>query len=281
MNTANHDFEEKVRKLKQMIFDHAGRDIAVAFSGGVDSGLLLKICCDAAKVRGTRVWGITVHTRLHPVTDVMTARLVCRETGAESLILEVDELEEAGIMDNPPDRCYLCKKTVFSRIKDAAENLNIPCVMDGTNEDDLHVYRPGIRALKELGILSPLSLCGIGKEEVRILAAEYGISVADRPSAPCMATRFPYGTRLDEKELRKVEAGEDWFARQGFYNIRLRVHGEILRIEVDQEEFDKALSLREAVISRMKELGYRYITLDLEGFRSGSMDIGLEVNKNE
>ena len=281
MNTANNDFEEKVRKLKQMIFDHAGRDIAIAFSGGVDSGLLLKICCDAAKIRGTRVWGITVHTRLHPVTDVMTARRVCRETGAESLILEVDELEEAGIMDNPPDRCYLCKKTVFSRIKAAAENLNIPCVMDGTNEDDLHVYRPGIRALKELGILSPLSLCGIGKEEVRILAAEYGISVADRPSAPCMATRFPYGTKLDEKELRKVETGEDWFTRQGFYNIRLRVHGDILRIEVDDKDLHKVLSMREAVISRMKELGYRYVTLDLEGFRSGSMDIGLEENQNE
>lgn len=280
MHSERADFEKKVRKLKQMISEHAGRDMAVAFSGGVDSSLLLKICCVAAGKRGTKVWGITVHTRLHPVSDVGISRRVCRETGAEFLILDVDELEEAGILDNPPDRCYLCKKNLFSRIKAAAEDLHIPVVMDGTNEDDLHVYRPGIRALKELGILSPLAACGMGKEEVRMLAAEYGISVADRPSAPCMATRFPYGTRLDEGELKKVEAGEEWFSRQGFYNIRLRVHGDILRIEVDEEELEKALSMRVSIINRMKELGYRYVTLDLEGFRSGSMDIGLEEKDN-
>ncbi len=280
MHSERHDFDKKVRKLRQMISEHAGRDMAVAFSGGVDSSLLLKICCDSAGKRGTKVWGITVHTRLHPMSDVGISRRVCRETGAEFLILDVDELEEAGILDNPPDRCYLCKKNLFSRIKAAAEDLHIPVVMDGTNEDDLHVYRPGIRALKELGILSPLAACGMGKEEVRMLAAEYGISVADRPSAPCMATRFPYGTRLDEGELKKVEAGEEWFSRQGFYNIRLRVHGDILRIEVDEEELEKALSMRVSIISRMKELGYRYVTLDLEGFRSGSMDIGLEEKDN-
>ena len=272
LNLQEHGLGDKVKALKEMVDDYARNNVALAFSGGVDSSLLLKMCCDAAALRGNKVYGITAQTWLHPSGDPEIAGRVCREMGAESIILEVDELEGAGIMDNPVDRCYLCKKHLFSRILEVAEDLNIPHVLEGTNEDDLHVYRPGIRALGELGIISPLARCGITKKEVRILASEYGISVADRPSTPCMATRFPYGTRLDREMLRGVEAGEKWLTGKGFYNVRLRVHGDILRIEVDDKDLEKALKMRKEIIARMQELGYGYITLDLMGFQSGSMD---------
>jgi len=271
-STTAPGIRDKVKALKEMVDEYTRDHVALAFSGGVDSSLLLKMCCDAAAVWGNKVYAITAQTWLHPSGDPEIAERVCREMGAESILLKIDELEEAGIMDNPVDRCYLCKHHLFSRILEVASELNIPHVLEGTNEDDLHVYRPGIRALDELGIISPLARCGITKKEVRILASEYGISVADRPSTPCMATRFPYGTRLDKAMLRRVEVGEKWLTGKGFYNVRLRVHGDILRIEVDDSDLEKALAMRKEIIARMQELGYGYITLDLMGFRSGSMD---------
>ena len=275
LTLSDSGLREKAEALKDLISQYTEDHVALAFSGGVDSSLLLKICCDTASARGHKVYAITARTWLHPSGDPEIARKVCRETGAESVILEVDELEGAGIMDNHVERCYLCKRHLFSRILETAGDLGASHVLDGTNEDDLHVYRPGIKALKELGIISPLARCGITKKEVRLLASEYGISVADRPSSPCMATRFPYGTRLDRDMLRRVESGEKWFAGKGFYNIRLRVHGDILRIEVDEGDMEKALAMRKEIIAGMQELGYVYITLDLMGFRSGSMDINL------
>ncbi|MDO4977334.1 MAG: ATP-dependent sacrificial sulfur transferase LarE [Eubacteriales bacterium] len=253
--------------------EYATSDVVLAFSGGVDSNILLKMCVEAAKPFGSKVYGVTVHTKLHPSGDLAIAKRVCEETGAIHKVIYADELMEAGIQDNPINRCYLCKKCIFVKIKEMAEELGVTKILEGTNEDDLHVYRPGIQALKELKIISPLADCMITKREVRELAREYGISVADRPSTPCMATRFPYGATLDYDQLKKVEEGENWFRAQGYYNVRLRVHGEILRIEVDEEDFVKIMLGRKEIIAKMKSLGYPYVTLDLEGFRSGSMDI--------
>lgn len=146
-------------------------------------------------------------------------------------------------------------------------------VLEGTNEDDLHVYRPGIRAVRELGVLSPLAEAGLTKQEVRRMAAEYGISVAARPSAPCLATRFPYGTALSLPELKRVEKGEAYLRSLGFRNVRLRVYGCLVRIEVDAEDLEGLLDRRLEAAAFLKELGYQYVTLDLEGFRSGSMDM--------
>lgn len=145
-------------------------------------------------------------------------------------------------------------------------------IMDGTNEDDLHVYRPGLRALKELGIISPLAEEKVTKAEVRELAEEYGLSVASKPAMPCLATRFPYGTDLTYEKLEKVEKGEAFIRKLGLYNLRLRVHGGIARVEVDEQEIAKILQHREEIVRYLRQLGYSYITLDLEGFRSGSMD---------
>ena len=158
--------------------------------------------------------------------------------------------------------------------------MGVKIILDGTNEDDLHMFRPGLKALKELEIKSPLAESDFSKTDVRKLAEEYGLSVSKKPSTPCLATRFPYGSRLSYEEMKKVEKGEDFLKNLGLYNVRLRIHNDIARIEVDKEDIVKIVVYKEAIISYLKELGYRYITLDLEGFRSGSMDYFLE-NKRE
>ena len=267
------DYKEKKSALLNYINDLAKDNIALAFSGGVDSSLLLKLCCDGAAKTGSKVYAVTVHTELHPMNDLAITKRVAAEMGAEHIIVELNEMEEAGITDNPVDRCYLCKKCLFTKLLAKAGELNAPVVLDGTNEDDLHVYRPGIKALRELGIISPFAKLSVTKAEIRQLAAEYGISVASRPSTPCMATRFPYGAKLSVEAMHKAELGEEWLRERGFYNVRLRVYDKTARIEIDLDSFTKLLSVREELISYLKGLGYDYISLDLEGFRSGSMDI--------
>lgn len=268
-------WEEKCAFLHQRMEEYAQNHVLVAFSGGVDSSLLLKLAVEHAKRHGTKVYAVTASTELHSLEDIEVARKVATETGAIHEILQVYELEEAGIKDNPIDRCYRCKKYLFQRILQLAEKLQAPVVLEGTNADDLKVYRPGLRAIEELEIASPLKEAGFTKKEVRELAAQYGISVAERPSAPCLATRFPYGESLSTEAFKRVEEGENYLKSLGLYNVRLRVHREIARIEVDIAYMKTILEQREAITAYLKGLGYPYITLDLEGFRSGSMDVGL------
>ena len=272
----NMDYDDKKSALLEEISEYTKKDVILAFSGGVDSSLLLKLLCQAALINKTRVYAVTIHTTLHPVYEIAIAKQVAQEAGAIHSVIEVDEMAEAGITDNPMDRCYRCKKYLFTRLKKMAEERLIDTMLEGTNEDDLHVYRPGIRAVKELGIKSPLAEVHMTKAEVRRMAKEYGISVAMRPSTPCLATRFPYGTRLSYENMQKVEQAEDYLRKMGFYNVRLRVHDEIARIEVDAKDMDKLLTNRMEVIAYLKSLGYSYVTLDLEGFRSGSMDIQVQ-----
>lgn len=265
-------YEDNIRKLESIMEQYTNRNIMIAFSGGVDSSLLLKMACDYGKQKGTKVYAITLHTMLHPIHEIENAIKVAQEVGAIHVVLEVDELKEADVMDNPSDRCYRCKKYLFEQVKKKALEFNVDTIIEGTNEDDLHVYRPGIKALSELGILSPLAEAGITKAQVRQLANEYKISVSNRPSAPCLATRFPYGTSLSYEKMRLVEKGEAFIKTFGMYNVRLRVHGEIARIEVDQKDIVKLIEHNKEIISYLKALGYIYVTVDLEGFRSGSMD---------
>lgn len=269
-------YEEKCIYLQKLMEKYTQENVVVAFSGGVDSSLLLKIVCTNAVKNGTKVFAVTMHTTLHTMNEIESSKETAREVGAEHLIISVDELKEAGIENNPIERCYLCKKYLFQKMLDKAESLGIKTVLDGTNEDDLHMFRPGLKALKELEIKSPLAEGDFTKDDVRRLAEEYGLSVSKKPSTPCLATRFPYGSRLSYEEMLKVEKGEDFLKNLGLYNVRLRVHNDIARIEVDKEDIVKIVVYKEAIISYLKELGYRYITLDLEGFRSGSMDYFLE-----
>jgi uncharacterized protein len=262
-------------KLEQRMADYAKEDICLAFSGGVDSSLLLKAAAEAAGKTGRTIYAVTFDSRLHPSCDLEIAARVAKELGGVHKVVSVNELEQEEIRFNPLNRCYLCKKKLFQSLKDFAEEKNIPYIMDGTNEDDLHVYRPGIKALRELGILSPLADLHITKAEVKELAAWYGISVASRPSAPCMATRLPYNTEIDYDILNRIGKGEEFVSSLVKGNVRLRLHKDIVRIEADREEMGTVMEKSREILSYLKELGFTYITMDLEGFRSGSMDVGI------
>lgn len=270
--------EEKLEGKRQALVAYmkacAEQNVVLAFSGGVDSSLLLKLACMCAREKGTRVWAVTFRTRLHPPCDMEIAAKVAAEMQAEHIVLDVDELEMKEIRENPENRCYLCKKNLFGRLKKFAEEQGTDCILDGTNEDDLHVYRPGIQALREYGVKSPLALCGITKAEVKALASAYGISVAGRPATPCMATRLPYGCELSYELLDRIAKGEEWLRNclGGQKNIRLRVHGDVARIETDEEGMELLLRKRKETAAALQTLGFDYITMDLEGFRSGSMD---------
>lgn len=251
----------------------------MAFSGGVDSSLLLKTVCDVAASKKKRVHAVTVQTTLHPVAEIALTRGLAKDFGAVHKVVEIDELHHAGVMENPVNRCYLCKKYLFGKLREMAEKSQIEIIMDGTNADDLLVYRPGLQALEELKIISPLAEAGMTKDDVREMATEYGLTVASRPSAPCLATRFPYGTKLSYENMRKVEQGEEYLKSLGFYNLRLRIHEDIARIEVDANDIDNVVKYRDSIVAYLKDLGYAYITVDLEGFRSGSMDYNVNKQK--
>ena len=261
--------------LQARMRELVSEDICLAFSGGVDSSLLLKVAADAAAETGKKVYAVTFDSRLHPSCDLRIARQVAGELGGIHQVMEVDELEQEEIRMNPVNRCYLCKRHLFMTLKKLAGEKGVRRILDGTNEDDMHVYRPGIRALKELGIISPLAELHITKEAVKGMASEYGISVASRPSTPCMATRLPYNTRIDYDVLDRIAQGEAYLRDALPGNVRLRLHGGIARLEVDNEAFVRLLDRRADVVRRLKGLGFTYVTLDLEGFRSGSMDVGI------
>lgn len=266
-------------KLCTYFEEHIGEGIGLAFSGGVDSSLLLKVASDIGKQKGCKVLAITFETKLHPHGDLEEAKSIALGFGSIHKTIEVDEFSDPEIMYNPEDRCYRCKNLLFRTLISEAKREGFHFLVDGTNYDDRLAYRPGMRALKELGIHSPLLELGITKAEIRSLAAELGISSSDKPSAPCLATRLPYGTQLDFDILERIDRGEQYIKTFGFYNVRLRLHQDILRMEIDKRDFVKLLEHQEAIITRLKELGFLYITLDLEGFRSGSMDI--KINKEK
>lgn len=280
-NIMQNQISEQKARLEKRMRELAAGDICLAFSGGVDSSLLLKAAVDAVAETGKKVYAVTFDSRLHPACDLEIAGQVAKELGGIHQVIPIDELEQADIRMNPKNRCYLCKRRLFSSLKEFAEEKKSSCILDGTNEDDMHVYRPGIQALGELGIISPLAELHITKAEVKALASLYRISVASRPSTPCMATRIPYGMELNYEILTRIGEGEAFLRELFSGNVRLRLHGNVARIELDPECLEQVLMKRELVICRLKELGFPYVTLDLEGFRSGSMDLFIEKQTSD
>ena len=268
----------KKENLKSIFAQCASEDMCVAFSGGVDSSLVLVMACEAAKSTGKKVYALTMDTILHPKADLEIAKKVLSGTTAEHVVITMDELAVPEIRNNPVNRCYLCKKAIFSRMLTFAKEKGISLMLEGSNEDDLHVYRPGLAAVRELGVKSPLADCHMTKAEVRSLAEEYKIPVADRPSAPCMATRLPYGADIDLELLKRIDTAEETLRAMGLKNVRVRVHGDILRLEVDAESILNVVEHRREIMDHLKKVGCHYVTLDLEGFRSGSMDIGIKLD---
>jgi len=258
--------------MKQQLLDYLsqwkGQRVCLAYSGGVDSVFLLHMLQKA----GASVVAVTFDTFLHPKADAALAKEIASELGAEHIVLPVNECSDERILENPPKRCYYCKYTLFQSLRAFAKEQGITVVLDGTNADDLLEYRPGLQALSELSIISPLALCGITKQMVRAYSAEEGLRTAKMPSTPCLATRLPYGTRITPDLLARVEAGEDFLRGLGVYNLRLRTDGTDARIEVDLDAFSLLLEHRNEMIQTLRSLSFERITLDLEGFRSGSYD---------
>ena len=256
--------QNKFEQLKIYLSDLEKQGLYLAFSGGIDSTLLLWLCKDLD------VTAVTFKSAFQPKEEIAQTRIICKNYGIKQKIIEYFPLSDNQLKNNPKDRCYYCKKLIFSKLKDYADGRNI---IDGTNYDDLSVYRPGIKALKELGIISPFAKFEITKKEIRDYAKECGINIFDKPSTPCLATRFPYGARLSEQKLLIVEQGEKILHDAGFDSCRLRIHEDIARIEIPQDNFADFINARENIIQKLKPLGFMYITLDMEGLRSGSMDI--------
>ena len=244
---------------------------AVAFSGGVDSTFLLKAAHDTL---GDRAVAFTAASVFVPERDVEEAKAFCREQGIRHIIRHFDVLGIEGIRCNPENRCYLCKHALFSSFVSLAEEEGLACVADGSNLDDDGDYRPGRRALKELAIKSPLYEAGMTKQDIRDLSAEMGLATWNKPSFACLASRFVYGEELTAARLEEVNRAEEYLMRRGFRQFRVRRHGNLARIELLPEDMARfmASGLREETAAQFKAIGFDYVTLDLLGYRTGSMN---------
>jgi uncharacterized protein len=249
---------------------------AVAFSGGVDSTFLLAEC---QKALGRGVLAVTGRSPSFPERELEAASRFARERGIRHRVVDSGELDEPGYADNPPDRCYLCKRGLFARIRAVAEEEGARWILEASNLDDEGDYRPGLRAVSEMGVLSPLREAGLTKDEIRLLSRQGGLPTWDKPSFACLASRFPYGERITPEALRRVDEAEGFLMSLGLRQVRVRLHekGELARIEADGKgmEILSGASAREAVMDRFRELGFKYAAVDLAGYRTGSMNLTL------
>ena len=243
--------------------------VAVAFSAGVDSTFLLKT---AADVLGDKTVAITAQSVFIPAREQDEAVLFCREHGIRHFVVTADVLSVEGVAANPPDRCYRCKRALFSLFLEKVKALGIPYVAEGSNTDDLGDYRPGMKAIAELGILSPLRDAGLSKQEIRTLSREIGLPTWDKPSYACLASRFVYGEAIDRERLEMVEKAEEKLRSMGLRQLRVRLHGDLARIEVMPDKIPFLAENRKEIAEYLRSLGFRYVTLDLDGFSSGSMN---------
>jgi len=243
----------------------------VAYSGGVDSSFLLAV---ARRVLGDRAAAATVRTLFLDRGEVDDARRRALAIGARHEIVDIDLEGFPEVLANPPDRCYHCKKQVFSALRRCADKQGLPFLLDATHADDLHERRPGVRALRELGVVSPLAAGGLRKSDIRALSAALGVEGSARPSSPCLATRIPYGVPITRESLRRISGAEQILRALGFAGIRVRDYGDLARVELQPADLERAVAwpLRRGIIDPLLDLGYRYVTLDLAGYRSGSMD---------
>lgn len=247
------------------------QSVIVAYSGGVDSTLVLKA---ASMADLQSILAVTADSESLPRDELLFAKQMASYLNVPHRIIKTEELEDENFSGNPPDRCYYCKKELFGKLKEIAFKENFSYILDGTNADDIKDFRPGRRAGAEIGVRSPLLEAGLGKREIREISLELGLPTCDKPQTPCLASRFPYGQRITVEELEKVEKAERFLKNFGLKELRVRNHGEIARIEIMPEEiliFENK-EIRTETLRFLKSLGFKYITLDLQGFRSGSLN---------
>jgi len=265
--------EKKLASLKGILSNM--ESVLIAFSGGVDSTFLLKVAHDVLE---NRVVAATASSETYPASELEAARKIAQKLGVKHFIIQTEELSKQDFVKNSPQRCYFCKRELFSKLNKLAKEEGLNYVADASNYDDLADFRPGMQAGQELGIKSPLREARLTKEEIRSLSYEMNLPIWDKPSLACLASRIPYGTRITRERLRRVDEGERFLRGLGMRQLRIRDHNGIARIEVAQEEM--SLFWQENIVrqitDKLKKLGYTYVTLDLEGYRSGSMNEVLE-----
>ena len=245
--------------------------VAVAFSSGVDSTFLLYAAKEAL---GDNVLALTASSCSFPVRELKETKAFCEEHGIRQIIVESEELSIEGFSHNPKNRCYLCKRELFQKFRDVAEREGIKEIVEGSNLDDNGHYRPGLMAVVELGIQSPLRTIGFTKNEIRMMSKHLGLPTWEKQSFACLSSRFPYGEEITEKKLGMVDKAEQYLLDMGFHQLRVRIHGNVARIELDPSEFGKFMEedVRTKVYDMFKQTGFAYVALDIKGYRTGSMN---------
>lgn len=267
----NQNIARRLEELENTIVPYGSA--LVAFSGGVDSSLALAIAARA--LPKDRVLAVTSNNETYLPSELDLAKDLADSLGVEHLVVNTRELDNPNYASNPTNRCYFCKSTLYSDLDALARERGFGCVVDGANADDEGDYRPGRKAAKELGVVSPLSLAGVDKEEVRELAQHLGLQSWDKPALACLSSRFPYGQEITPEKLSQVAHAEEYLRERGFRQVRVRHHGEIARLEVGPEEMDRAFAEREEISSELKAAGFLYVALDLAGYKSGSLNAAL------
>lgn len=230
---------------------------------------------------GKKLLAVTVAFPAVPAAEIKSARAIARGLGVKHLVVRADDvMEMSSFRGNPPDRCYHCKTAILSKLLAIAQALGFPCILEASNKDDVRDYRPGHRAVRELGARSPLIEAGLTKADIRALSMERGLPTWNKPSAACLASRIPYGEPITREKLARIERGEAYLASLGFSSCRLRHHGDLARIEVPESDIARLIGagVKSKIVRKMKALGFRYVTLDIEGYRSGSMNEALELS---
>ena len=274
IETLDAELQNKLSKLESYIKDLGS--LAVGFSGGVDSSFLLAV---ASQVLGDKVIAVTGADASVPERELKEAKAFCKERGIRHIVCTVDPLKEEGYRHNSPDRCYFCKHGIFTEVKKIAEENGIEYMAEGSNMDDIGDYRPGLKAAAELSVKSPLRECGLYKSDIRMISKAMGLSTWSKPAYACLASRFVYGEEITEEKLRMIDEAEQFLIENGFLEERVRMHGTMARIEVPAKDIVRLAedTIREKVYEKFKKIGFLFVTLDLKGYRLGSMNATLQA----